>query len=79
MKKILSILLVAAMAVPAMAAREKETPEQKAQKDYSTWMPAEGDFSVGFSLDPLATFVGNLLSGYTGQNSLDKLAGDPLL
>lgn len=79
MKKILSILLVAAMAVPAMAAREKETPEQRAQKDYSTWMPAEGDFSVGFALDPLATFVGNLLSGYTGQNSLDKLAGDPLL
>ncbi len=79
MKKFIAILLVAALAVPATYAREKETPEQRATKDYSTWLPAQGDFSVGFSLNPIATFVGNSFSGYTGQNVLDKLAGEPLV
>ncbi len=78
MKKFLGILLVAALAVPAMSAHEKETPEQRAAKDYSTWLPAQGDFSVGFSLDPIATYVGTMFGGYTSKNDLEDLAGEPL-
>ena len=39
MKKIVSIMLVAALAMP-MFAGEKETPEQRANKDYTSWLPA---------------------------------------
>ena len=78
MKKFLGILLVASLAVPAMYAHEKETPEQRAAKDYSSWLPVQGDFSVGFSLNPIATYVGNMFSGYTGQNSLGDLTGEPM-
>lgn len=78
MKKFFSILLVAALALPMFAAGEKETPEQKANKDYSTWLPAKGDWSVGFSVDPLATFLGNIFNG-TVNNTLGDFSGDPLL
>ena len=40
--------------------------------------PTQGDMSVAFSLDPLATFAGNLLNG-TMDNALEDLAGEPLL
>ena len=40
--------------------------------------PTQGDMSVAFSLDPLATFAGNLLNG-TMNNALEDLAGEPLL
>ncbi|MGM9838006.1 MAG: hypothetical protein ACI30A_05910 [Paludibacteraceae bacterium] len=77
MKKIMSLLLVAAMVMP-LAAKEKESPEQKANKDYSTWLPAKGDFSVGFAIDPLATFLGNMFNGNL-NNGLGDLSGDPML
>lgn len=77
MKKILGIILAVALATPMFA--EKETPEQKATKDYSTWLPAAGDFSLGFNLDPLATFAGNLFSGSTSKNTMDKWAGEPIM
>ncbi len=75
MKKILILALSVVLFLPAVSA--KETPEEKAQKDYSTWLPAQGDFSVGFGLDPITTFVGNFFNGAT-TNSLAKLAGDPM-
>ncbi len=77
MKKILSVLLVAALVLP-VAAKEKETPEQIAQRDYSTWLPQKGEWSVGFSLDPIATFAGNLFNGKL-NNTLDDLAGKPMM
>jgi len=76
MKKICIIALSVLLFLPTVSA--KETPEERAQKDYSTWLPAKGDFSVGFGLDPISTFVGNLFSGATATNKLADLAGDPM-
>lgn len=69
-------LLVATVAFADGA--DKPTPEERAKKDYSSWLPAQGDMSIGFSLDPIATFAGNLFNGDI-DNSLDDLAGEPLL
>jgi len=83
MKKIISLLLVAALTIPVWA-QEEEAPIQeqpKPAKDYSEYLPQEGDLSLGFSLNPVATFVGNIFNawGTTGvQNTLDPLAGEPL-
>ena len=63
MKKILSIMLVAALAMPMFA--EKQSPEEVANADYSAWLPQAGDFSIGFSVDPFANFIGNMFNGST--------------
>lgn len=65
MKKLFSILLVAALATPMFA--EKQTPEERATADYSTWLPQAGEFSIGFNLNPLATYVGQLFNGTMGN------------
>lgn len=77
--KIFTMALSLLVATAAFAdGADKPTPEDKAKKDYSSWLPAQGDMSVGFSLDPLATFAGNLFNGNL-DNTLDDLAGEPLL
>jgi len=63
MKKILSILLVAALATPMFA--EKMSPEEAANADYSGWLPAQGEFFLGFSVDPFANFIGQMFVGTT--------------
>ena len=60
MKKILSIMLVAALATPMFA--EKPSIEERANADYSAWLPQAGDFSIGFSVDPFANFIGHMFS-----------------
>ncbi len=66
MKKILSICFVALLALPAVAAEPKEDP---AKRDYSEWLPAAGDISLGVGVDlaPLASFVGNMFNNTTGN------------
>lgn len=76
MKKIISIALIAMLALP-MAAKEKETPEQKAAKDYSTWLPVKGEWSIGFSLNPISSFIGNMFNNST-TNKLNSLSGEAL-
>lgn len=68
MKKILSIMLVAALAMPMFA--EKQSIEERANADYSAWLPQAGDFSIGFSVDPFANFIGKMFSngGATPNN-----------
>jgi len=63
MKKILSIMLVAALAMPVFA--EKSSIEERANADYSAWLPQAGDFSIGFSVDPFANFIGHMFGGGT--------------
>ncbi|HCS87094.1 MAG TPA: hypothetical protein DIW30_01255, partial [Bacteroidales bacterium] len=63
--------------VPVFAA-ELDKKEQKVNRDYSEWLPAAGDWSLGFSLDPIASFVGNMFNGNTG-NSLNNLAGESMV
>ncbi len=76
MKKIFCIMMAALLVIPAMAA-DRLTPEERATRDYSSWLPAAGDFSLGFSLDPLASFIGNAFNGTMG-NGLDDFAGEAL-
>ena len=66
MKKILSIILVAALAMPMFA--EKSSIEERANADYSAWLPAAGEFSIGFSVDPFANFIGSMFAGATPDN-----------
>ncbi len=74
MKKILSIVLMALLALPVMAGGPKR---DRAERDYTKWHPEAGDFSIGLSIDPLASFVGNMLNG-TQDNELDDMAGEAL-
>ena len=76
MKKITIFALVALLAVPSVM-MARETPEEKSKKDYSSWLPAQGDGSIGFGLNPITTFLGNLFNGST-NNTLAALAGDPM-
>lgn len=76
MKKIVSLMLVAVMALPVLAQEEAEAPA-KATRDYSEYLPQEGDWSLGFNLNPIATFVGNIFNGTIG-NALAPLAGQSL-
>ena len=79
MKRLMSIILVALLALPLFAQETATAPKtKKVAKDHSEWLPKQGDWSVGFSLNPLATFVGNAFNGKT-DNSLGDLAGEPLL
>lgn len=73
MKKVISIILAAILAMP-MIAGERPTPEERANADYSAWLPQQGDWSIGFNVNPIATFVGNLFNGTAG-NVLNPLAG----
>lgn len=77
MKKVLTIMLAAALAMPMFA--EKLTPEERANADYSSWTPKAGDYCIGFSLDPFADFVGQMFN-IAGSGSYDgKLGGKALV
>lgn len=76
MRRIVTLILSGVIVLSA-AASTKETPEQKAKKDYSTWLPAKGNWSIGFGLNPITTFIGNMFNGAT-TNNLGALAGDPM-
>lgn len=80
MKRLMSIVLVAVFALPMLAQDNvaAEPAPKKVVKDHTDWLPKQGDFSIGFSLDPLATFVGNMFNGNL-SNGLGDLAGEPLL
>lgn len=79
--KIFTMALSLTLATTAFAEKaDKPTPEERGKADYSSWLPAKGDMSVGFSLDPVATFVGNMFANGEGRvNALSNLAGDPML
>ena len=80
MKRLISMMLIAIFALPLLAEETvaSEPAAKKVVKDYSEWLPKQGDASIGFSLDPLATFVGNMFNGNL-SNGLGDLAGEPLL
>ena len=56
----------------------KPQRERKQLKDYTEYLPKAGDVAIGFSLNPLANFVGNMFNGNT-WNSLDDLTAEPML
>jgi len=65
MKKVLSLIIIASLALPVLA-REK-SDSTKVAKDYSQILPQAGDFAVGFTLNPFVNFVGNMFNGTMGQ------------
>lgn len=69
MKKILSILIAAGLAVLSVSAQETE------KKQY---LPEEGDWAIGFDASPVLKYVGNLFNGNT-NNTLEAVGGDPVL
>ena len=84
LKQLSTAALALCVAVSAFAQEQggssngKETPAQRAERDYSAWLPSAGEFSIGFGLDPLTTWVGQLFNGHNTGNSLGKFHGDPM-
>lgn len=73
-----SLILLFILVCGVVGIHAEEAQKDKASKDYSQWLPAQGDWSVGFSLDPLTTFLGNTFNNST-NNSLDDFSGEGLL
>ena len=65
MKRILSFILAAGVAVSSLSAQETE------KKQY---LPEEGDWSIGFDAKPVLNFVGNIFNGNT-DNKIDAASG----
>lgn len=79
MKRILSLALSLVVATAAFSQSETKPQREKKQvKDYSEYLPKSGDIAIGFSLNPLANFVGNMFNGTT-LNTLGDFAGEPML
>ena len=79
MKRIISLALSLIVATAAFSQTEtKPQRERKQLKDYTEYLPKAGDVAIGFSLNPLANFVGNMFNGNT-WNSLKNLAAEPML
>lgn len=79
MKRILSLALSLVVATAAFSQSETKPQREKKQvKDYSEYLPKAGDMAIGFSLNPLANFVGNMFNGTT-LNTLGDFAGEPML
>lgn len=71
MKKIISILLLAAVASLSLSAQETE------EKQY---LPEAGDWSIGFDVKPVFKYVGGLFNNYNQQSTLEDFpAGQPSL
>ena len=63
MKRLFSILLVAALAMPMLAEEQPAAGSAPQKKDYTDWLPQEGDWSFGIALDPFTKFIGNMFNG----------------
>ena len=62
------------LALPLFA-QDEQRP--KREFDASEWLPQAGDWSVGFSVDPITRFLGNAFNGSTG-NGLNAVSGTGL-
>lgn len=63
MKRIFAFILVAALALPMFAQEEgKACKDKNCQKDFSAYLPAAGDFALGFNLNPFVNFVGKMFN-----------------
>lgn len=69
MKKIVSLLLAAGMAVMSLSAQETENKQ---------YLPEAGDWAIGFDAKPILNYVGNMFNGAT-KNSFAPLGGEPSL
>lgn len=72
MKRLVSIIIGVALALPLLA--QEPTAQQEV-----VYTPQQGEWAVGFTLNPILNFVGNMFNGTAGQvfNS-QTLGGQPL-
>lgn len=66
MKKIVSCLLVAMLALPAFA-------QEAATAEKGSYLPEAGEFAIGFNLNPFTNFVGKMFNNSTDA-SIDNTA-----
>ena len=58
--------------------KAKEAPQPQEEKEYA---PIAGDFSIGFGVSPVFSYLGNMLNGYGKDgtpNTLAPLSGEPV-
>ncbi len=67
MKKIISILIAAAL-IPTMLIAQEETPKQ--------YLPEQGDWAIGIDVIPVLNFLGNTFNNTANQN-IGYLGGTP--
>lgn len=74
MKKLFILPLLIVFCFPLFAQDEDNVKKQFSPEE---WLPQAGDWSVGFSVDPLTSFLGNAFNGST-TNGLNALSGSGL-
>ena len=70
MRKLLSLLLVAFVAIGNIAAQDVEE---------KVYLPEAGDWAIGFDAKPLLNFVGNVFNGSYSNTMDDFGGGEPTL
>lgn len=70
MRKLLSLLLVAFVAIGNIAAQDVEE---------KVYLPEAGDWAIGFDAKPLLNFVGNVFNGSSSNTMDDFGGGEPTL
>lgn len=77
MKRLVSIIIGIALVLPLLA-QEPTAQEPTAQPEV-VYTPQQGEWAVGFTLNPILNFVGNMFNGTAGQVFDSKsLGGQPL-
>lgn len=77
MKRLVSIIIGIALVLPLLA-QEPTAQEPTAQPEV-VYTPQQGEWAVGFTLNPILNFVGNMFNGTAGQIfDSQSLGGQPL-
>ena len=77
MKKIILTAFSLLLTLGLFAQEAPIQAEESAKSGDVSYLPEAGDFSIGFTIDPIATFVGNMFNGNT-SNRLEPLHGEGL-
>lgn len=78
MKKVILTALSLLLTLGMFAQDASVQAESSAKVDNENYLPEAGDFSIGFTIDPIATFVGNMFNNSTIPNKLEPLHGEGL-
>lgn len=78
MKKIILTAFSLLLTFGLFAQETSVQTENSAKAGNVNYLPEAGDFSIGFTIDPIATFVGNMFNNST-SNKLEPLHGEGLM
>ena len=71
MKKIISIIMIAAL-LPFAGASAQEQEEKQ-------YLPEAGDWALGIDVVPVLRYIGNAFNGNTNNQYIDNLGGEPFV